>query len=678
MALPVHSSSHLRSRRPLWLQTQGRVEEWRQLGASPFLCRAIKYGIYEPPTIPFVSGEVMGELPQSAEDLRFGIEDLRAGCAEGIYEEVSREDVNAVQAKGCMISSAFVVWQDGLEGRKGRFVVNFAKQSKHWKKGSVKMETLPQYAMDLQKGDHMVSFDIKSGYRHFRLAPHMRDWFCFRYDGRFFRCIALPFGWGRSPLWFTQLLAPVVRHLRTVLGYRVLAYIDDFLVAPSGAGTVAKLRDCCRATTAIDKLLRKLGLTKHPTKGEWTGTTRIEHLGAVVDTILMKFYIAPRKIEKIRSLSRALLRQAMLGRRWVETTCLKSFAGVCVSLSLAMPFARFYTRAIYWDLSGNKKATSRASRENKRCRLSHQTLRDLRFWKRVTSKEKEGRPIRPTLPEMSLHTDAADLGFGGTLGPKGQPGERGLWESQGVWGWEDRAAHITYRELKAVRLLLMGNLGQRVKDAGATKLLLHCDNAAVVHITNAMVSASRPMMRELRLLKRLLDSMGVTIDSQWLPSVANRFADSLSRRFPRDDLRVRRQLRRSVADGMRAPIDAFPYRPLGEHPVFMRKQAYSELASSWSGTMTRLLCPPPDLMGPVVRKLRATKAPAILLMPDWPLQPWHRPAVDMATTVTRLATHPQDVWDSKRTLNKNWRLLMLEVNLPRDPQSQHGTKMINE
>jgi hypothetical protein len=66
------------------LLTQGRVEEWRQLGASPFLCRAIIYGIYETPTIPFVSGEVMGELLQSAEDLRFGIEDLRAGCEEGI------------------------------------------------------------------------------------------------------------------------------------------------------------------------------------------------------------------------------------------------------------------------------------------------------------------------------------------------------------------------------------------------------------------------------------------------------------------------------------------------------------------------------------------------------------------------------------------------------------------
>jgi hypothetical protein len=40
----------------------------------------------------------------------------------------------------------------------------------------------------------MVSFDIQAGYRHFRLAPQMRDWFLFRYDGRFYRCIALPFG----------------------------------------------------------------------------------------------------------------------------------------------------------------------------------------------------------------------------------------------------------------------------------------------------------------------------------------------------------------------------------------------------------------------------------------------------------------------------------------------------
>lgn len=95
-----------------------------------------------------------------------------------------------------MVSSAFTVWQEGSGERKGRFVVNVSKQSKHWARGSVRMETIPHYAMDMEQGDHFLSFDIKSGYRAFRLAPKMRDWFIFRYAGRYFRCIALPFGWG--------------------------------------------------------------------------------------------------------------------------------------------------------------------------------------------------------------------------------------------------------------------------------------------------------------------------------------------------------------------------------------------------------------------------------------------------------------------------------------------------
>jgi hypothetical protein len=35
------------------------------------------------------------------------------------------------------------------EGKKDRSVVNLSKQSKHWAKGSVRMETLPEYALEL-------------------------------------------------------------------------------------------------------------------------------------------------------------------------------------------------------------------------------------------------------------------------------------------------------------------------------------------------------------------------------------------------------------------------------------------------------------------------------------------------------------------------------------------------
>jgi hypothetical protein len=63
-----------------------------------------------------------------------------------------------------------------------------------------------------------------------------------------------------------------------------------------------------------------------------------------------------------------------------------------------------------------------------------------------------------------------------------------------------------------------------------------------------------------------------------------------------------------------APLDMFPLRPLEEHPDFLRRHFHNELASHWSREETRLLCPPVELMEEVVRKLRISKEPALLLM----------------------------------------------------------------
>jgi hypothetical protein len=98
-------------------------------------------------------------------------------------------------------------------------------------------------------------------------------------------------------------------------------------------------------------------------------------------------------------------------------------------------------------------------------------------------------------------------------------------------------------------------------------LKLCVDNSSVVHVTNAIVASSKPMMREIRRLKKMLDELGLQLSSEWIPSVANKFADALSRRFSPGDLAVRQTLRRSVVDGMMVPLDSFPLRPLSEHPV---------------------------------------------------------------------------------------------------------------
>lgn len=110
----------------------------------------------------------------------------------------------------------------------------------------------------------------------------MRKWFIFRYGGRYYQCVALPFGWGRSPLWFTRLMAPFLAKLRSY-GYRVLPYMDDFLIIQFPYSVVAGLTECATASARIDKLMNGLDLKHHSEKGEWKGSTVVDHLRVRVD-----------------------------------------------------------------------------------------------------------------------------------------------------------------------------------------------------------------------------------------------------------------------------------------------------------------------------------------------------------------------------------------------------------
>ena len=105
----------------------------------------------------------------------------------------------------------------------------------------------------------------------------------------------------------------------------------------------------------------------------------------------------------------------------------------------------------------------------------------------------------PQRPDAAIRTDAADLGYGGTLNFQNfDAGVNGHFRSQGIWCWRDRAASISHRGLKAIRKFLCRNLGTKLAPSEKKNLLLFLYNQAVVYITNSFVSPIRPMMRELR------------------------------------------------------------------------------------------------------------------------------------------------------------------------------------
>jgi hypothetical protein len=132
-----------------------------------------------------------------------------------------------------------------------------------------------------------------------------------------------------------------------------------------------------------------------------------------------------------------------------------TFLRVAVSLTLALPMARFYTRSLYWDRSlAGLRATGGQSQDAvlpadrtgrgtqdpylaplgprerpwTKVRLSRQSLRDLAYW--CSLKRGEGRDLHPLPADLTMHSDPADLGYGGTLGPCSQAGSPGLWEGR--------------------------------------------------------------------------------------------------------------------------------------------------------------------------------------------------------------------------------------------------------
>ena len=133
-------------------------------------------------------------------------------------------------------------------------------------------------------------------------------------------------------------------------------------------------------------------------------------------------------------------------------------------------------------------------------RLSHQSIRDLRFCRSLA--RGEGRVLQLPNPDLALHSDAADVEYGRTLGTNMAAGSPGSWVAQGFWTAAERAKSITLCELRAVRLLISRSFVAYVSDRRVRRLLVHEDTQAVVYILNSMVSASPAIMAEPRKLQK--------------------------------------------------------------------------------------------------------------------------------------------------------------------------------
>ena len=601
------------------------MDNWEQIGASGQVLNWIRHGVrvqWGPRGPPRTFNHGVSLLDANAAQLQFMESELPRLLRLGAWEQghCSR-----------WVSRLFLVPKSNGAWR---LVIDLRFLNSHCRQFSMKFETLKVLRTMAQRNDWMVSMDLQDGFYAIGIHPDFRDYFTVNYRGTLYRLAGLPMGWCNSPYVFNKFIATMVKQLRSPIpqehrhpkrvackhrrqktqGIRLLPFVDDFLFLRQG------FHNCLRMRDDIDDQLGRLGLVRHPGKGVWQVPVQcIEHLGLEVDTRDMQFRAPGDKLRRLASLAKDILVRSARDRRWVPAKLLATLAGKAQFLYLAIPPARFYLRELHSVLATKSTWGSRVQ-------LSKQLIRDLEWWRHVPSQH-NGRPIQRQLESVYLHCDSSQYGWGAVLNDQ--------YEARGFWYDGDRAMHITFKELKAVRLAVRTFLPY----LSGRWVLLHEDNQAVVAVLTHLTSRSPAMMAELRKLWWILDTQEITILPRYIRSAANIWADRLSRELDHGDWQLNPRIFRYL-DRIWGPhsVDRF---------ASMENALLERYNSRWMDPGTeavdslrlpdhqwrreRNYCNPPwELLGDLAEKLRRSGAEATVIAPMWPDRPWFQTLLEAA------------------------------------------------
>ena len=452
---------------------------------------------------------------------------------------------------------------------------------------------------------------------------------------------ALNFGARASPLVFTKHMRSLVKYLRQhAIG--VVIYLDDLAFVVEGSRAAAK-----RARDFVQRTLTRAGLLRHPSKGQFAEPSQVlhDHLGYELNIPLNILRVPERRCAKIRKLAVALRCESARNRRLVGTRLLQQFTGTACSTSRAVRNARFHLRSLY-DCTSLHRPLSR---------LSRTALQDLATWADFQfDSTLNGVPIFVSATSRALYTDASGgVGWGGVLPAAAvqqklcaaftqQPGASAeeihrragvplpanLWKRSetcaGGWDADLLPLHINFKELHAVHKSLQAWHA----DLRGHRVLLFCDNTAVVQLLRKGTSRSALLMAELRRVWQLLHDLQIELVPVYIASADNP-ADFPSRYSMSAEWTFRAGMRAQLHQLSSRAYTLYPFatRATAMAPTFCSLQAEEPstandgMCASWR-RQHLFLSPPWDIMAKVLHKIVEDRASGVLIIPHWPSQAW--------------------------------------------------------
>ena len=501
-------------------------------------------------------------------------------------------------------------------------------------KKSFKLEHLDDLLNQIGQDWFGFVFDLRAGFHHVEIREQDRRWLRFCWAGQRFRFVSMPFGPRHSPYFFTKLVKEFVKILRrgcniqgcshvkcffraAPFGVVIVAYVDDFCVCAKTRELALQIRE-----EIIVPLMKKMGWIRALDKGTWDPVQRWNFLGLQVDTAKGLVFIPQEKL--IKYLENLDL---ILSKKYVTVRELASLAGKIVSVMRAFAPALIHLRTTFALIS---RCTDGSQGWSERVEVSEAVRLDLE-WLKVHLKRNQGRFAWRPARVLVLATDACtEIGWGATL----KIGNK-LLKARGTWSREQASWDIHILEMLAVKLAILA-FANHLRNCNFQIII---DNQVCWH---TLPKGSKiPELNKLiiEILDLALEMDAVMVDVLWIPSELNVVPDDLSRMVDVNDWTVRPEAWTAIlgmwpqltvdrfADEWNAKLPRFNSR--FAHPSSEKANGLSEI---WRRDELSYACPPLAMISRVMALVAQQETRAVVVIPEWPHQPWWPVVRKMAVT----------------------------------------------
>ena len=219
-----------------------------------------------------------------------------------------------------------------------RPVIDLSRLNRFIRLSPFRMETAQSVLQSLRPGDWMVSLDLQDAYLQVPVHPDSRSYLRFCIGPHTYQFRALCFGLSSTPQVFTRVMAPV-SSIMNRHGFRILRYLNDWLVLGSSREEIVRARDF------LLSLCDEFSVLVNLAKISLNPTQTIDYLGMSFQSTPLRAFPMQARIQKVLSLvSEFASSPAQPLLLW------RTLLGVMSSLTPLIPGARLHMRSLQLHL----------------------------------------------------------------------------------------------------------------------------------------------------------------------------------------------------------------------------------------------------------------------------------------------------------------------------------------